>query len=266
MAEDQEYEEVEAVVCIPRGERLADSRKSEGWSRGFTPRTSDKGPEHVEVRLKADKESGFTDKPEIVYVTEYVEDQPPQLTPGQQAVVNIAVQVIDGLVEIAKPLVAHWWHTQAVPVLVAKREGLVLKQQARRAQKKALRAGGTTSPHVAVPGVAADTLSQDVATAPSGPKATVTSEQFQQMFMTWLAREDAQQALWRLIMNAEVEDGGAATLAWQQELKELSPEQRSERVMEFLATNPSILEDFARQLMGSMAPGLGETTLRYDRV
>ncbi|MFD3762464.1 hypothetical protein [Streptomyces sp. NPDC058622] len=109
-------------------------------------------------------------------------------------------------------------------------------------------------------------LSQDAATAPSGPKATVTSEQFQQMFMTWLAREDAQQALWRLIMNAEVEDGGAATLAWQQELKELSPEQRSERVMEFLATNPSILEDFARQLMGSMAPGLGETTLRYDRV
>ncbi|MFD3762463.1 hypothetical protein [Streptomyces sp. NPDC058622] len=117
------------------------SRKSEGWSRGFTPKTSDKGPEHVEIRLKTDKESGFIDKPEIVYVTEYVEDQRPQLAPGQQAVVNIAVQVIDGLVEIAKPLVAHWWHTQAVPVLVAKREGLVLKQQARRAQKKALRAG-----------------------------------------------------------------------------------------------------------------------------
>lgn len=111
----------------------------------------------------------------------------------------------------------------------------------------------------------ADAPSEDAATAPSDPKVTVTSEQFQQMFMTWLAREDAQQALWSLIVNAEVEDGGAATLAWQQELKELSPEQRTERVMEFLATNPSILEDFARQLMGSMALGLGETTLRRDR-
>ncbi|XUL85304.1 hypothetical protein ACQ86D_00195 [Streptomyces galilaeus] len=266
MVEDQEYDEVDAVVRIPKGERLADSRKSEGWSRGFTPKTSDKGPEHVEIRLKAEKESGFADKPEIVYVTEYVEDQRPQLTPGQQAMADIAGQIIDGLVEIAKPLVAHWWHTQTVPFLVARGEALVLKQQARRAQKKALRAGVTTTPPVAVPGVEADAPSHDVATAPSDPKVTVTSEQFQQMFMTWLAREDAQQALWSLIVNAEVEDGGAATLAWQQELKELSPAQRTERVMEFFATNPSILEDFTRQLMGSMALGLGETTFRRDRV
>ncbi|MFF2159767.1 hypothetical protein ACFVWP_03415 [Streptomyces sp. NPDC058175] len=115
MAEDQENDEVDAVVRIPKGERLADSRKSEGWSRGFTPKTSDKGPEHVEIRVKAEGGSGFADKPEIVYVTEYVEDQRPQLTPGQQAVADIAGQIIDGLVEIAKPLVAHWWHTQTVP-------------------------------------------------------------------------------------------------------------------------------------------------------
>lgn len=265
MAEDQEYDEVDAVVRIPKGEHLADSRKSKGWSRGFTPKTSDKGPEHVEIRLKAERESSFTDKPEIVYATEYVEDQRPQLTPGQQAVADITGQIIEGLVEIAKPHVAHWWHTRAAPVLVAKGEALVLKQQARRAQKKALRAGATTTPPAAVPGVEADAPSQDLATAPSDPKVTVTSQQLQQMFMTWLAREDAQQALWSLIVNAEVEDGGAATLAWQQDLKELSPEQRTERVMEFLATNPSILEDFARQLMGSMALGLSETTLRRDR-
>lgn len=265
MAEDQDYDEVNAVVRIPKGEHLADSRKSEGWKRGFTPKTSDKGPEHVEIRLKAEDESGFTHEPEIVYVTEYVEDQRPQLTPGQQAVAEIAGQIIGDLVEFAKPHVAHWWHTRAAPVLVAKGEALLLKQQARRAQKKALRAWATTTPPVAVPRVEADAPSQDLATAPSDPNVTVTSEQFQQMFMTWLAREDAQQALWILIVNAEVEDGGAATLAWQQELKELSPEQRTEGVMEFLANNPSILEDFARQLMGSMALGLGETALRHDR-
>ena len=50
--EDQEYDEVDAVVRIPKGERLADSRRTEGWSRGFTPKSTDKGPEHVEIRLK----------------------------------------------------------------------------------------------------------------------------------------------------------------------------------------------------------------------
>ncbi|MFD4172185.1 hypothetical protein [Streptomyces anulatus] len=250
MAEDQEYDEVDAVVRVPKGERLADSRKSEGWSRGFTPKTSGKGPEHVEIRLKAEKKSGSTDEPEIVYVTEYVEDQRPQLTPGQQVVADIASQIIIELIEVAKPHVARWWRTQVVPALVGKGEALVLKQRARRVRKKASQAGAP---------------SPDRATAPSDPKVTVTSDQFQQMFMTWLAREDAQQALWSLIVNAEVEDGGAAALAWQQELKELSPEQRTERVMEFLAGNPAILEDFARQLTGSMPPGVGETSLRRDR-
>lgn len=32
------------------------SRKSEGWSRGFIPKTSDKGPEHVEIHLEAEHE------------------------------------------------------------------------------------------------------------------------------------------------------------------------------------------------------------------
>ncbi|MER5965005.1 hypothetical protein [Streptomyces sp. NPDC002057] len=252
MAEDPEYDLFNALIRIPKGESLADSRENEGWKRGFTPKTSDKGPKHVEILLKTEA------KPKIVYVTKYVKEQGPQLTPAQQIVADIAGQITEGLVEATKSVVVHLWHTQAVPALAAKREAFVLKQQARRAQKKALRAGVTTTPPVAVPGVEADAPSQDAATAPSDPKVTVTSEQFQQMFMTWLAREDAQQALWSLIVNAEVDDGGAATLAWQQELKELSPEQRTERAMEFLAANPSILEDFARQLMGSMALGLGE--------
>lgn len=139
-----------------------------------------------------------------------------------------------------------------------------------------MRAGATTTPPAAVPGVEADAPSQDLATAPSDPKVTVTSQQLQQMFMSWVAREDAQQALWSLIVNAEVEDGGAAILAWQHDLKELSPEQRTERVMEFLATNPSIsggLRSSAHgqhgpraQRDGSQArPGVGPCRFRMAR-
>jgi hypothetical protein len=40
MAEDQEYDEVDAVVRIPKGERLADSRKSEDTSRGYAVKSA----------------------------------------------------------------------------------------------------------------------------------------------------------------------------------------------------------------------------------
>ncbi|NEA43824.1 hypothetical protein [Streptomyces sp. SID11385] len=59
-------------------------------------------------------------------------------------------QIIEGPVEVAKLLVVHWWNTQTVPFLVARREALVLKQQARRAKKKVLRIGITTATPAAV--------------------------------------------------------------------------------------------------------------------
>ncbi len=68
--------------------------------------------------------------------------------------------------------------------------------------------------------------------------------------MTWLAREDAQQMLWQAIAGAHIEDGDAATLAWQQGLAELSPQERSKRVGEILSSNPAILEGWA----GSLRP------------
>lgn len=252
---DGEYDEVDAVVRIPKGERLADSKKTDGWSRGFTPKTSDKGPEHVEIRLKS--ESELDDEPEVVYVTEYVFDRQSQLTPGQQIVADFMQQVIDGLIEIGKPVFAHWWETQAVPAIAAKRESFRQKRQDRRAQKRALRAAEMPSADALV--VEAEPSTQEMGIALSARKVTVTGEQFQQMFLAWLAREYAQQALWYLIVNAEVEDGDVATLAWQQELKELAPEQRTGRVMEFFAANRAMLEDFARQVMGGLTLAAGES-------
>ena len=71
---------------------------------------------------------------------------------------------------------------------------------------------------------------------------TLTSEQFQELFMTCLGREDAQEALWSAIANARIEDGDAATLAWQRSLAEVSPQERTERVGEVLSSNPAVLE------------------------
>ena len=90
MADDDDYVEVEAVVRIPRGERLADSRKTEGWSRGFTPKSSGKGPEHVEIRVKDKGAPQPVWEPQVIYVTEYTEaPQPPEPSIAERAAADI---------------------------------------------------------------------------------------------------------------------------------------------------------------------------------
>jgi hypothetical protein len=259
---DEEYDEVEAVVRIPKGERLADSRKTEGWSRGFTPKSTDKGPEHVEIRLKDEDDSQSVPEPEVIYVTEYAEaPQPPELSVAEQAVLYFLTRVIDELIEASKPHVAHWWVTHVIPAMRAKRDDFLLKRQARTA-KNVRRANATTL--VAEQAAEDAASSQQVATAPDDPKIIMTSEQFQQLFMTWLAREDAQQALWHTIANAHIKDGDGAAVEWRQGLNELSPQQRTERVKEILSANPSILEDLGRHLMDRGPLELGETIGRRD--
>jgi hypothetical protein len=264
MADDEDYDEVEAVVRIPKGERLADSQKTEGWSRGFTPKSTDKGPEHVEIRLKDEGDSQSVHEPEVIYVTEYVEaPRPPERSMAEQAAADFLRGAIDELIEAAKPHVAHWWNTQVIPAMRAKRDGFLLKRQARKA-KKVRRAKATTTTFIAEQAAEDEASSQQVATAPDDPKITMTSEQFQQLFMTWFAREDAQQALWHAIANAHIKDGAEGALAWRQGLNELSPQQRTERVKEILSANPSILEDLGRHLMDYGPLELGEPIGRCD--
>jgi hypothetical protein len=264
MADDEEYDEVEAVVRIPKGERLADSRKTEGWSRGFTPKSTDKGPEHVEIRLKNEGDSQSVQEPGVIYLTEYVEaPRPPERSMAEQAAADFLSRVMDDLIEAAKPLVARWWNTHVVPAMRAKRDDFLLKRQARKT-KKVQRAKPTTTTLIAKHAVQDESSSQQVATAPDDPKITMTSDEFQQLFMAWLAREDAQQALWHAIANAHIKDDDAAALAWRQGLNELSPQQRTERVKEILSANLSILEDLGRHLMDSGPLELGETMRRRD--
>ena len=147
---------------------------------------------------------------------------------------------------------------------MAKRDDFLLKRQARKA-KKVRRAKASTNMVIAEQAVQDEVSSQQVATAPDDSQITVTSEQFRQLFMTWLAREDAQQALWHVIADSHIKDGDGAALAWRQEVNELSPQQRTERVKEILSANPSILEDLRRHLLDCGPLELGETICRLER-
>lgn len=243
--EDQEYDEVDAVVRIPKGERLADSRRTEGWSRGFTPKSTDKGPGHVEIRLKNTADADLDQEPGVDYVTEYVESPRRELTPSEQAMADFLSRVIEDLYEALKPVVAHWFRVRVVPAVKAKRDDLRQRRRERKATKALqVDASESTEQDAATP--------QEAAVVPSQPTITVTSEQFQELFMMWLVREDAQQLLWQAIASAHIEDGDATTLAWQQDLAELSPQERSERVAEILSSNPAILEGLGRILVASL--------------
>lgn len=253
MADKDEYDEVDAVVRIPKGERLADSRKTEGWSRGFTPKSTDKGPGHVEIRLKDEADASLDQEPEVIYVPEYVEAPRQEFTPAQQATADFLGRVMEDLYEALKPVVAHWFRTRVVPAMKAKREERRNKRQDRKAAKS-MRVDASE------PAVLDEAPSQQVAAVE--PTITVTSEQFQDLFMSWLGREDAQQALWHAIATAQIEDGDDATLAWQRSLAEISPQERSERVAEMLSTNPTILEGLARLLAGGSPVAIAEPVLQ----
>src|SRR5690349_1633366 len=121
VADDEDYIEVDAVVRVPKGERLADSKKTEGWSRGFTPNSPDKGPEHVEIRLRDEGEGDRSEpepepEPQVVYIHEYLgPQQPPEPTLVELLAAEVLHQAINVLVEAVKPHVVHWRDTKAIP-------------------------------------------------------------------------------------------------------------------------------------------------------
>ncbi len=49
------------------------------------PSSTDKGPEHVEIRLKDAADAQPDPQPEVVYVTEYVDTPRRELTAAEQA-------------------------------------------------------------------------------------------------------------------------------------------------------------------------------------
>jgi hypothetical protein len=246
---DDDYVERDAIVRMPKDERLADSKKTEGWSRGFTPKSPDKGPQHVEIRLVGDGKNHQSEpEPHDVYGDRYLEP-----TWGQELTAAIVMRVIDHLIEAATPRVAHWWDTVLIPAMKAKWDDFVLKGQAQKA-KKVTRAKVNTSALVAAHVGADGPAAQEVTTAFQGQKITMTSDQYQQLVLTLLAIDEIRDKLLQVLANAHVDDSDPAALAQLQELRELPPQQRAERVEEILVGNPWILENLGRHLM-EFGPG-----------
>lgn len=141
LADDEEYDEVEAIVRIPKGGSLADSKKTEGWSRGFTPKSADKGPEHVEIRLKGTDEDSAKEwvLPDPISADGHVD--PPREKTREQEELEELLQLLVMLgfiqaVEWAQPRLMRLWEERVVPFFVTKRERLLERKGKRRASSR----------------------------------------------------------------------------------------------------------------------------------
>jgi len=47
---DDDWIEEPAIIRRPKDKKLADAKDAEGWSRGFTAKTSTEGPQHIHIR------------------------------------------------------------------------------------------------------------------------------------------------------------------------------------------------------------------------
>jgi hypothetical protein len=269
VADDEDYIEVDAVVRMPKGERLADSKKTEGWNRGFTPNSADKGPEHVEIRLRDEGEGDRSEpepepEPQVVYLHEYIgPQQPPEPTWVELLAAEVLHQAINVLVEAAKPHVIHWRDTKAIPAVKAKCDDFVLKLQARKAKKANREANAVTL--VPEPMRVDEAPAQEVATTLHDPKITMTSDEYQQVVLALLATDEFRDKLLHVLASAHVEDSDPAARTQLQELSELPAQRRAERVTEVLAGNPSILEDIGRYLMERGPVELREPVRRIEQ-
>ncbi|MBX9244310.1 hypothetical protein ICW40_05750 [Actinotalea ferrariae] len=249
---DDEYIEVPAVVRMPKGERLADSRKTEGWSRGFTPKSSDKGPEHVEIRLtgKGDA-SADGPEPEVVYIHEYVEPQKTREEEEAEELLRLLVVIaVVKAAEWAQPHVRRLLTEHVLPFLVEKRKQWRERVARRRAAKG--RSSGT--------GPGAVRPAEGTRAALSVYEADMTSDEARRHLVELLIAEHFVNEKRRLLANARIAEDVPSEVAGA--VQALTPKQVAKALESILASKATVLDDirwvlaaggegYPRQLEGS---------------
>ncbi|WP_255767616.1 hypothetical protein [Pseudarthrobacter sulfonivorans] len=247
MARSEDYIEVDAVIRMPKGGRLADSKKTEGWSRGFTPNSTDKGPEHVEIRLKDGSESAANEPtprdPHFTFSDEYIE-LPRQKTREQEELEEVlgllVMLALAKATEWAQPRLQRLWHERMIPFFNKKRDQWQERKARRRADKHAGSDVLTTD---------AQTISVEetyaVGDALRTYEANITSAEARQHFAEALIAQEFVNMKMRLLANARVEDGGlTAELA--SAVQALTPKQVENALDLILASKPTMLDDLGK--------------------
>lgn len=263
MADDEEYVEHEAVVRMRKGERLADSKKTEGWSRGFTPKSSEKGPEYVEIRLK-DGDEDLQPDPEPHFTYVYTEARVPRAKTREQEELEQLLQAlvfvaIIKAAEVSIPRIKQWWMGKALPFFKEKREEMRKRWARRKAPREAARAEAQTVSD-AVPLVCMNEVSDALETY----EANMSSDEARQHLAELLIAQHFVQEKKRLLAHARVEDATVPPeLAGS--VRSLTSEQVENALDSLLASRPEFLDDLAKLFDAGRSDGplqLGSETMK----
>lgn len=122
MSDSREYEDRPYTVRMPVGEELASSKATEGWNRGFTAKTGEKGPEFVEMRPM-----------------ETTEETEAKLEINELLAMAVLLAMLKAG-EMAAPHIKRWWLSRALPLL---REGWAATK--RRLSNRTSKKGSTVA-------------------------------------------------------------------------------------------------------------------------
>lgn len=248
---DDDYIEVDAVIRMRKGERLANSKKTEGWSRGFTPKSTDRGPEHVEIRIKdsdeSSDESETLPEPEIIYVQEYVE-QPRQRTQEEEELDELlGLLVLLGLIkaaEWAQPRLKTFWNERVIPYWTLKRATWLERKKRRKLDNDT---NAKVHPAVVLHEPASDL--GEVDTALEAYEANMTSAEARQHLAEALIAQHFANEKMRLLASAKIADGTQPP-ELTSAVRNLTPGQVSQALEAMLASQPALIGDLEQLLAG----------------
>lgn len=251
---DDEYVEVEAVVRMPKGARLASSRSTDGYYRGFTARTSERGPEHVEIRFPGADETrrggaasaapGAADAHEYVYLfdQEADEDDAEDLLQGLVLLGLIAAAVW------AQPRLRRLLTERLIPFLSAKRQQW-LERRARRTGARP----GTGAADSAASEIGSGKEPKAIGAALRVYEADMNSDEARQHLVELLVAQHFVNEKTRLLADARIADAAVpAELA--KAVTALTPEAVTRALESMLKAKPSLVRE-VDQLLGAGSIG-----------
>lgn len=250
---DDEYVEVEAVVRMPKGARLASSRSTDGYYRGFTARTSERGPEHVEIRFPDADETGrggaAPAAPGAADAHEYVNlfDQEADEDDAEDLLRGLVLLGLIAAAVWAQPRLRRLLAERLIPFLSAKRQQWL----ERRARRTGARPGAGAAPGASEIGSGKEP--KTIGAALRAYEADMSSDEARQHLVELLVAQHFVNEKTRLLADARIADTAVpAELA--KAVKALTPEAVTRALESMLKAEPSLVRE-VDELLGADPSG-----------
>lgn len=230
------YEEVEAIIRLPRGKRLADSKKNDGWSVGFTPKTSDQGPEYVGIKFKNDSRDPL--EPTFGEASSGTRENPTEQEEADDVIRYLVIMAMLLALKEGKPFLRKIFEEKIIPFYLRTKNART-KRKTRRAKRKQL--------------VESDAKLAGAALAIQEP--SITSDEAKLHFAQALMAQHFANEKMRLLATTRIEDPDLAPKVLER-FNKLTRAEAEKALTQLLIDNPNLLSDLATARSAEQLPVL----------